>query len=220
VLLTWGADHIARWGAENLLARNIREATGVPTQPSVDINGTFFLHQVVQGRYDEVEITLRDLTSGPLRIAELRARLSGVHVSFRDVLIQETDPVWIEASVEEALLTYEDLNRYLDATGRPVTVAAAGGEVRLTGTAEVLGQTVSASTRAGLSTRDGALAIRPTQVDTDTVLDPASSLLLGQRFTFLVPLDPLPFGQQLSGVEVVEAGVVVEARGDHVVLRS
>lgn len=219
-LLLWGADLLARWGAENLLARNIEEATGVPTRPSVDVHGTFFLPQVVQGSYDDVEITVRDLTSGPLRIEEVRARLSGVHVSFHDVLVQEPDPVWIEESVEEALLTYEDLNRYLAATGRPVTVEGAGDEVRLTGTAEVLGEPVSASTFAELSFEDGALAVRPTEVDTDTALDPASGLLLGQRFTFRVPLDPLPFGQQLVDVEATESGLLVRARGEDVVLRS
>lgn len=220
VLLLWGADLLARWGAENILARNIEEATGVPTRPEVDVHGTFFLPQVVQGRYDDVEITVRDLTSGPLRIAEVHARLSGVHVSFHDVLVQEPDPVWIEESVEEAFLSYEDLNRYLDATGRPVTVAGAGDEVQLTGTAEVLGEPVSASTLAALSFDDGALVVRPTEVDTDTALDPASSLLLGQRFSFLVPLDPLPFGQQLTGVQATDSGLVVRARGDGVVLRS
>jgi hypothetical protein len=219
-LLLWGADLLARWGAENLLARNIEEATGVPTRPSVDVSGTFFLPQVVQGRYDDVVITVRDLRSGPLRIEEVRARLAGVHVSFHDVLMQEPDPVWIENSVEEALLTYEDLNRYLDATGRPVTLDAAGDEVRLTGTAEILGQRVSASTRAQLAVEDGALAVRPTELDTDTPLDPASSLLLGQRFTFVVPLDPLPFGQQLTDVEVTGSGLLARARGDDVVLRS
>ena len=220
VLLLWGADSAARWGAESLLARNIEEATGVPGRPTVEVRGTFFLTQVVQGRYDEVEITVRDLASGPLRIEEVHARLRGVHVSFHDVLLQEVDPVWIEESVEEAVLSYEDLNRYLEATGRPVTVVAAEGDVQLTGTVEVLGRPVSASTLAQLSAEEGALAVRPTEVDTGTTLDPASSLLLGQRFAFLVPLDPLPFGQQVTGVESTASGLVVRARGDDVVLRS
>ena len=84
----------------------------------------------------------------------------------------------------------------------------------------MLGEPVSASTRAALSADGGALAVRPTEVDTDTALDPASSLLLGQRFSFLVPLDPLPFGQRLTGVEATRSGLVVRARGDDVVLRS
>jgi hypothetical protein len=220
-LLLWGADLLARWGAENLLERTIEEATGVPVEPSVDVHGTFFLPQLVRGRYDDVEITVRDLTSGPLRVDELHARLSGVYVSFHDVLVQRPDPMWIDESVEEAFLSYDDLNRYLTITGRPVTISSAGdGEVVLTGTAEVLGRSVSASARAELSGQDGALAVRPTQVDTATALDPASRLLLGQRFAFLVPLDPLPFGQRLSGVEAVESGLRVRARGDDVVVRS
>jgi LmeA-like phospholipid-binding len=219
-LLLWGADRLARWGAESLLARNVQSSTGAPGRPSVDVHGTFFLPQVVRGRYDDVEITVRDLSSGPLRLAEVHARLSGVHLSFHDVLVQDLDPIGIDRSVEEASLTYADLNRYLQLTGRPLSVAPADGDgLRLTGTVDVLGRSISASTQVRLSVRTGALAVAPTQLATDTPLDAATGLLLGQRFTFLVPLDPLPFGQVLTAVEVGEGGLVVRAGGNDVVIR-
>jgi hypothetical protein len=219
-LLLWGADWLARWGAESLLARNVQEATGVPGRPSVQVHGTFFLPQLVRGRYGDVEITVEDLSSGPLQIDTVHAELTGVHLPFHDVLVQNPGPVLIERTAEEAFLTYDSLNHYLDVTGRPVTIGAGSAhEVRLTATVEILGRSISAATRARLVPRDGELAVQPTELDTDTVLDPASRLLLGQRFTFVVPLDPLPFGQELTAVDAQDSGLQVRAEGTDVVVR-
>jgi LmeA-like phospholipid-binding len=105
-------------------------------------------------------------------------------------------------------------------TGRPLQVdSAPDGDARLTGTIQILGRTVSASTRAELGAQDGALSVRPTQLDTATRLDRASELLLSQRFTFLVPLDPLPFGQQVTEIHPAERGIRVEAGGMDVIVR-
>ncbi|SDX90484.1 Protein of unknown function [Modestobacter sp. DSM 44400] len=219
-LLLWGADWLARWGAESLLARNVQQATGAPERPSVHVRGTFFLPQLIRGRYGDVEITVHDLSSGPLHIEEVHAQLTGVHLPFHDVLVRNSGPVFIEGTVEEAFLSYDSLNHYLDVTGRPVTIGAGSQDgVRLTGTVEILGRSISAATQARLLPREGALAVQPTQLDTDTILDPASRLLLGQRFTFLVPLDPLPFGQRLTAVEPRGSGLLVRAQGTDVVIR-
>lgn len=220
LVLLWGADRLARWGAEALLARDVQQATGVAERPSVQVNGAFFLLQAVQGRYDDVDVALSEVSSGPMSVDEVRARLSGVHLSFHDLLTQDPGPVWIERSVGEAFLGYDDLNRYLEVTGRPVTVGAAPGEeVLLTGTVDLLGQSVSASALAQLSPEGGALSIAPTALDSESELAPASRLLLGQRFSLRVPLDPLPFGQELTAIEGADEGLVVRARGTDVVIR-
>lgn len=219
-LLLWAVDQGARIGAESLIARQVQSATGVPARPDVQLHGTFFLPQVVSGRYSDVEITLHDLSAGPLRIATVHADLRGVHVPFHDVLVRAIGPIPIEQSQEDAFLTYADLNRYLAATGRPVKIQfAPGGQAELTGTVRVLGHDVSASTRARLSTRNGALLVSPTQLDTQTPLDAASKLLLGQRFSFTVPLDPLPFGQELTSVAPQRNGILVKAKGSGIVVR-
>ncbi|TWH71651.1 Protein of unknown function (DUF2993) [Modestobacter roseus] len=220
LLLLWGADRLARWGAESVLARGIQQATGVAERPTVQVHGTFFLAQAVQGRYDDVEVSLDVVSSGPMSVDAVTARLNGVHVSFHDLLVQDTAPVWVERSVTEAFLGYDDLNRYLEVTGRPVTVGAApGGEVRLTGTVGLLGRPVSASALADVSPRDGTLAVSPRALDTGTPLDAAGEALLGQRFEFLVPLDLLPFGQELAAIETTEDGLVLGVRGTDVVVR-
>lgn len=217
-LLLWGADWLARLGAQSLLARSVQASTGSSTPPTVRIDGSFFLVQVVRGRYDDVRMDFVDLTNGPLRINTLRAALTGVHLPFHDVLVRESNQVVIDRAVGEAFLTFDDLNRYLESTGRSIRLQAAAGGVQITGTVDVLGQTVSASAETEISAQDGLLAVAPTRLRTDTPLDGASQLLLGQRFTVLVPLDPLPFGQQITDVAVQETGVVVRTQGIGVVI--
>jgi LmeA-like phospholipid-binding len=219
LLVLWGADRLARWAAEGLLARNVQLTTGVLERPDVEVHGAFFLPQLIGGRYERVEIVVDDLRAGPLRIERVQAELTGVHVPFHDLLTQDIDTVYLEQTREVATLTYEDLNTYLEATGRPVRLdGAPDGELQLTGSVEVLGRRLSASARAVIEPTGGDLAVRPTQVDTATFLDDASRALLRQRFTVVIPMDPLPFGQELTDVETGEARVVVEARGSGVLV--
>ena len=56
-VLVWGADTLARIGAQSLLARNIQDATGVEVLPEVDAHGIFFLPQVIRGAYSDVHVT-------------------------------------------------------------------------------------------------------------------------------------------------------------------
>lgn len=221
LLLLWGLDRLARWSAETLLARGIQDATGVTAPPSVLVHGPLFLPQVVTGRYDDVEVTVSGVTAGPLRIDRVHADLRGVHLSFHDLLLRDIHAVVVEHSSEQALLTYRDLDAYLDATGRPFHVASAppGDQVRITGSATVLGQDVSASARVRLGVRGNAVSVQPVGLSTGTVLDRASEALLGQRFTFLVPLDPLPFGQELHSIDVTPQGFQVAAGGTGIVIR-
>ncbi|WP_236832947.1 DUF2993 domain-containing protein [Blastococcus sp. KM273128] len=219
LLVLWGTDRLARWAAEGLLARNVQLTTGVLTRPEVEVHGTFFLPQLLGGRYERVDILVEDLRAGPLRIEQVDSELTGVHVPFHDLITQDVDVVYLERTREVATLTYEDLNRYLEATGRPLTLEGRpDGEAVLTGSVEVLGRRLSASARAVIEAEGGDLAVQPTQIDTATFLDEASRLLLRQRFTVVIPMDPLPFGQELSGVGIGADRVTVEAGGSGVVV--
>ena len=85
--LGWGADALARTGAEALLARNIQNATGVSEPPVVIVKGFAFVPQVVRGAYNEVHVTTRGVTSGPLRVEQVDSQLFDVRVPFHDCLL-------------------------------------------------------------------------------------------------------------------------------------
>jgi LmeA-like phospholipid-binding len=219
--LGWGADALARMGAEALLARNIQNATGVSEQPIVHVRGFAFVPQVVRGAYDEVQITTRGVSSGPLRIDQVDSQLFDVRVPFHDVLVQDIRRVGVGRSLEDVTLRYADLNAYFRATGRPLQLAPAeNGQVHTTGSVDILGRTVSVRATEQLSVADETLRITPRQIDTGvTNLDQASRLLLGQRLSLTVPLGTLPFGHQLTEVTTDADGVRLRAEGAGIVVQ-
>jgi hypothetical protein len=219
--LGWGADALARMGAEALLARNIQNATGVSEPPVVDVQGFAFVPQVVRGAYNEVNVTTRGITSGPLRIDQVDSQLFDVRVPFHDVLVQDIRRVGIGRSVEDVTLRYEDLNAYFDATGRPLQLAPGeGDEIQLTGTVDVLSQQVKVRATVSLSVVEETLRITPRQIDTGSAtLSRASRLLLGQRLRLTVPLGTLPFGHQLTSVATSADNIRLRAEGVAIIVQ-
>ena len=219
--LGWGADALARMGAEAVLARNIQSATGVSEPPEVNVRGFAFLPQVVRGAYNEVNVTTRGITSGPLRIDQVNSRLLDVRVPFHDVLVQNIRRIGIGRSIEDVTLRYEDLNAYFDATGRPLQLAPAeDDQTQLTGTVDVLGQQIQVRANVTLSVVDETLRITPRQINTEsTALSQASRLLLGQRLNLTVPLGTLPFGHQLTGVTASTDAIRLRAEGTGIIVQ-
>ena len=214
-VLLWAADWLARTVAQNQFADQIYQQTGSSTQPTVTIGGIVFLPQVLRGRYDQVAITFPELSDGPLRLRDVHTELSGVHVPFRDVLTGAANPILIDHADEQALLTYDDLNSYLAAVGQSVTVESSGasGTVLLTGSVQLGTSTVSGTAEAHIAAAGDAVAVTPTRLVSDSPLGGLSQVLLGERFTFLIPLDPLPFGEQVTDIQVQEQGLVIRAQG-------
>ncbi|MGS0687391.1 LmeA family phospholipid-binding protein [Nakamurella sp. GG22] len=215
-LLLGAADWLARTVAQSQLADEIHHQTGSLAQPTVVIGGPVFLPQVLRGRYDQVAITFPELRDGPLILRDVHARLSGVHVPFRDVLTGSVNPLPVDHADEQALLTYDDLNSYLAAVGQSVTVQRRhdDGTVLLTGSIRLGASTVTGTAEARISAAGDAVAVTPTRLISNNPLASLSQVLLGERFTFLIPLDPLPFGEQVTDIQVQEQGLLIRAHGD------
>ena len=219
-LLLWAADSLARTSAQSQLADQVQQQTESWAPPTVVVGGTVFLPQVLRGRYDEVTIASAELSDGPLRLRDVYAQLSGVHVPFRDVLTGDTNPILIDHAEEQAFLTYDDLNNYLAAVGRPVTVQGSGadGTVLLTGSVQLGTSTLTGTAEARVTAAGDAVAMTPTRLISDSPLASLSQVLLGERFTFLIPLDPLPFGEQVTDITVQEQGFLIRAQGDDLLI--
>ena len=221
VLVLWGGGQAARWGAESVLSRIVQERTGVLDRPTVQVAGGSGLLQALRGRYDDVEVATDSVSSGPVRLVDYSADLGGVHLSFHDLLDGNTDAVFVEEAVERAVLRYDDLDRYLRFTGRDLEAAPAGdGQLRLIGAVDVLGRVRTVSALVRVEPEGGALLLRPVQLDSDEPLEGVERLLVTQRFTFPVPLDPLLFEQRTVEVAVRPSGLAVRTSGSDVVLGS
>ena len=220
-LLFWGTDAIARTGAESLLERNIQDVTGVAEPPQVEVRGSFLLVQAIRGAYDEVEVSLSDVRSGPLRVRRVEATLYDVRVPLRDLILRDIRRVGIGRATDRVTLQFTDLNSYFDATGRPLRLTGGqDGGVAMSGSFNVLGQTIPVSAKVKLTVDDSQLRITPVQIDTGgAALSEASRLLLDQRLNLTVPLDTLPFGQQLTEIRTDQEAIYLQAESIAVVLR-
>lgn len=221
VLLFWGADALARVGAETLLEQNLQEVTGVVERPEVEIEGPVLLPQVLRGSYQEVHVSLVGIRSGPLRVDRVESRMFDVRVPFRDVVLRDIRRVGVGRSVDEINLRFQDLNSYFEITGRDVRLdRTATGQVEMRGFFSVLGQTVQATTKVNLSVDGSQLRVTPGRIDTaGASVSSARRLFLQQRLTFTVPLDTLPIGRDLTELDIVDDGLHITAEGRRVILR-
>lgn len=214
------SDYLSRVGAQSLIAREVQHAMRSPNRPSVHVHGTFFVPQVVNGVYPDVEIDVAPLTAQQLRIVNLHADLRDVRLPFHDVLARNVPRLVIDHTVEQATLTYRDVDNYLATVGVPVSIGWAGnGRLRVTGSVPVLGTQVSTSVDAKVVAGRDSLQIIPVRWHSGLgAVDQASQLLLDQRLTITIPLQSLPFGQTITGVVVEHDDVRVQARGTDIVI--
>ncbi|MGI8450307.1 MAG: LmeA family phospholipid-binding protein, partial [Streptosporangiaceae bacterium] len=220
--VVWGADALARAGAQSAVARAVQQAEHLGQAPTVSVHGAFFLPQAIRGRYSDVDITMRGVQDGRLRINQLTARLEGAQVALGPVITGDVPGIPVDRSQEQVTISYRNLNRYLAAQGDPVTVSAGTSHtLRLTGHLTVLGKSValSADTRFG-STADG-IDVTPVKLDTGAaVLDTLSRVILADRVSFVIPTTQLPFGQHVNSVTAAPAGVQITASGTDVVVTT
>lgn len=222
VTLLWGADAVARNGAEALVARDVQGATGAAVPPEVVVQGRFFLPQVMRGAYDEVDVTTTGLESGPLRIDRVESRLIDVRVPFRDVLLQDVRSLGVGRSEQRVTLRYEDLNAYFAATGRPLSVlpTESSNLVEVNGESTVLARRIEVRAQVLLAVLDGNLRLTPQTIDFGSSdLSTAAQALLTQRLTLAVPLSNLPFGHDLTAVTAGPESIVVEAESVGIVVQ-
>lgn len=220
-LALWGIDVAGRVGAESLLERNLQEVTGVSQRPEVTLGGGFFLPQVIRGAYDEATVDVVGLRTGPLTVDRLQADLTDVRLPLKDLVLRDVRRVGIGRSVERVTLRFDDLNDYFATTGRDLTLTVGDdGRIELAGSFGVLGQTVPVTARVDLSVDGTQLRITPSDIDTgDVTLSAAGRLLLDQRIALTVPLDGLPFGSQLTDLEVTPDALLISAVSTGVVLQ-
>jgi LmeA-like phospholipid-binding len=221
VLLLWGADALARIGAQSVAADKIQDATDVAEPSEVHIRGALFFPQLIRGSFSRVDVITLGITGGPVRVDRVDSQLFDVRVRFQDLLVGDVRRVAIGRSVQLITLRYQDLNAYLDATNRPIELGSGTNEqVRVTGSITVAGEPVQASADATLSVDNGQLQITPRQINMrSNVLDQATRLLLAERLRLTMPVGNLPFGHELTSATAYADGIHVTAEGTAIVLQ-
>lgn len=216
----YGLDSAARAGAEALVARDIEHGRPAPAHADVDLMSTFFLPDVVAGRYPHVHVRLDDITSEGLTVSRIDADLYDVTVPLGEVVHQTVTAIPVRRSRERALITYSELNAYLHARGQPMTVSKGHGDtLRLDAHLSSFGLPTTVSADATVTPGRDYIDVEPTRLDTGSgIVDAASAVLLKVRLAFRVTMSPLPFGQQVQAIRPTDQGLLVTATGQDVVI--
>ena len=194
------ADRLAVAAADRAVAARIQTDQQLSQRPDVSIHGFPFLTQAIGGRYGDVTLTLHDFHHTGVPVHTLSVDLRGVHVPLRAVLAGHVARVPVDKASARLLLSFGGLNSFLADKHLSVSEGS-GGEIKVSGSATVLGRTVSASGSGRIDVRGSDLVI-----------------VVGHGLDFTIPLGGLPFRIALVSAKATKAGIVVQATASGLVL--
>lgn len=193
-------DRVAVVEADHVVAARIQTQEHLSTRPSVSIGGFPFLTQAFGGTYDNVTLTVHDFRRSVVPVDTISVTLHGVHVPLSSVFSQHLSSVPVDSANARVLLSYDDMNAYLQPKG--LTVSPAGsGQVRLAGSVTVAGQKLSASGTATIDVTSDSLVLRA-----------------ANAVSVALPLAGLPFGISLQSAKATNQGIAVTATAQGLVL--
>lgn len=222
-LLLLLVDRVAWWVAERGVAATIQESENLPERPDVSIGGFPFLTQAIDGVYEEVDVTFRDVPApSGVTVDQLDAHLRGVHVPLEAILNQAVESAPVDRAVATGRVGFDDLNtateRQIRSDELTVTYGPAAGTDRLLFTGTYQGPIGNLQLRgeAKLEVQDGSLVVTvlPDSLNVPTLVRDVVARLLD--VSYQVP--DLPFGFQVRSVTVGPDGVEVTATAQDVVL--
>ncbi|MBB5934419.1 LmeA family phospholipid-binding protein [Streptomyces zagrosensis] len=208
------ADRIAVNVVESEAAKKIKSKENLTGTPEVSIKGFPFLTQVLDKKFDEIEVKSDGLTSQDngrvIHISEMSATMRDVKVS------SNFSSAIAEHATGQAHVSYQDLSK---AAGPGITVSYAGkdseGKSRVKISGALLGVKVSAYGTVTVANGD-TIRLRAEKIPGGTV--PGWESKVRQRTDIDRKVDGLPTGLQLKTIETTPDGIDVEAEGHAVEL--
>jgi hypothetical protein len=213
------ADRVAAQAAQSAVASRLQSELKLADKPAVSVHGFPFLTQLFGGRYRDVEVTAEGVTAQQFAGLTVHAHLRGLHAPFSKLTSNDIDQVPVDHVEGTVALPYDQIARATNIPG--LSLSASGDSVRVAGTVTVLGQTFTASAHARAQVRDGTVIVTADHAQVQGVRLPSAVLPVVERgLSFVLPVQNLPFGLRLTGVQVTPAYLQVSAEANDVVLRK
>jgi hypothetical protein len=209
-VLAVGLDRLAKGLAEGEVEGRL--ASSGLQSPVVDVLGFPFLTQAARNRFATVDLSATSYTSGVDRLVGLRGRLSGATLS--------GDGVRAERARFTAVVPFATVERRLPQGD--LRISAAGAQVRVTRSIEVLGRSFRVSATARVRLAGSRLVVEPTAVELPNAgpLDDVVSDAARGRVRLDYPVEGLPPGFRVERVDVVADGFRVSLTGRDVLLQD
>lgn len=193
-LLLVVADRVAVQVVQRAVADRMREDGRLGVTPTVQVRGFPFLTQALRGRYDRVDIHIRDLERSGLTVGRLDVTVRGAQLPLSKVRSAHDVPV--ESLHASAVITYLELAHESGLAG--ITVAPDGDGVRVTGA--VAGVRASATSTVAL--RGERIVVTAQRLGAGGLSVPTGGVL-----DFSVRVPPLPYGLHLDSARAYPDGV-------------
>ena len=217
LVLAVAADRVALVLTERAVAAQLQTSGSLSSRPDVSVRGIPFLTQALSGRYDDVELSATEVTAGGGRLSQLEASLRGVHVPLSAALSGSVTSVPVDRLQATVTLSYRDLDMQL--RDRRLAVSPDGDLLRVTGSVQVLGRTLSVTALSAVSLSGTSVIVTAKRFEVgNTAADRVVTGALAGRLDFVVRIGRLPYGLALTGVRVSPDGVVATAAGSNAVL--
>lgn len=223
--LLLAVDRVGAWAAERTVAEKVSqqmtELNVSASQPDVTVGGFPFLTQVVDGRYEDIRILLRDVSANGLTVPELDVHARGVNAQM-STLMSGDGEITADHVTGTATIGYASVRALID---RPdLELAEQDGKLRLRLPLTVAGQRVTAVALADVSVANGLVRISVADIRAEGVqLVPQAQRLLDgykQLLSVELRLPPLPFQLKVEGVQARSEGLAVTASAQGVPITS
>jgi hypothetical protein len=173
------SDVTARHVMQRVVADRMQNQLHTPHRPTVHLDGTPFLTQLISGRLSRVRIEMSDATACRVRITHAEAVLTGVRRAHGGAAVDSISG--------DGLLSYADLS----AAVAPLRISAgAPGQVTVSGGLGPLGFTAAAAPRIDGST----LVVEPVSASASSGFGPSFDTDLSGMPPIRVQLRQIPAG--------------------------
>jgi hypothetical protein len=206
-----GADFASARVFESKVTTALERKYQLGDRPVVQVRDFPFLPRLLAGRLSTVDLAANDARAQGVTLDGVEVHLHGVRVP-RAVLLGGHGEVRVDRADGQVALSQEQVNRLLGDRLQGGTVAIDPRGVRVEVRREVLGRQVDAVVAGRLVARTGRLAFQPRSIEVGGVRDQALEASLLPRFSFDVPLPPLPVDIEVQRVDTETGQIVLAGR--------
>ena len=217
IVIVVGVDIGGRFYAESKASEAIGQQTGT-TAPDVNIHGFSFLAQAVPGHYQHVTLTSSDVTAGPVTGITATMELYDVDFPLSDAIKGKSDQLTAAQADVTGLIPDSQLATAMKQPN--VTISpGAGGSIRLSTTATVLGRQIPITADLVASYAGGTLHLDATGLTAAGVsLSALTNLTNGLSVS--LPLTDLPFTLDAATLTASGPNLVLTATATNVKIAS
>lgn len=210
ILIVIAADRGAKYAAESAIAKQLASSYDLQPAPKVTVEGIPFLTQAISGKYDQIDVSIAEVSRDDLNVKNVNAHLYGVNAPISEV-VSDARSITASRADGTALVPYDVVKKRLPSG---FTVKPDGSKLKVSGKAQALGVSVPVTATVKLTVGQEGVVAKPSKITVAGGRVPGS--VVANQIGFVVPIQDLPMHLKIQNVQVRPDGVQVSASADEV----